>query len=551
MFAGEKVAYDSLKAADGAGALRPRIAINPWDEERRYTVVRKLYDFPLAIIVGVSEEEQLASVRHTVRTYHWQAASASILLVSVLAWLGRLSWQLQNTRTRVLNERIAHAERVEYLAYHDSLTELPNRAQLSRILSQEMKRARSSGSGFALLFLDLDRFKTINDSLGHDVGDALLREFGKRLVTSTQDHDLVARLGGDEFVVLSPEISDDSGLLPLLEDIQSGISKPFGLAGHEFRISASIGVTLFPKDGEDERTLIKNADMTMYQAKEFGRNNVQFFTKELSAQSLERLTLESSLRHALERDEFRLYYQAKLDTDSGRVIGAEALLRWHHPEMGIIAPMKFIPLAEETGMIVPIGRWVLRTACRQNIEWDACGLPKITIAVNLSARQFLDTHLLDDVREILDETGMDPRRLEVEITESMIMQDVELAADTLRKLKQLGVKVAIDDFGTGYSSLSTLKLFPLDIFKIDKSFIRDVVHNTDDRLLTEAIIALGKSLRLTVVAEGVETDEQADLLRELGCTLVQGFRINKPMPATEFENLVRDMSRSGLERSTS
>lgn len=538
--AGGEIDYESLVPDSDADDGQAAVERHDWDDVRRYTAARKLFAFPLAIVVGLSEAEQLAPASRLERTYLWRAGTASVLLLAVVALLGGLSWRLQQARTRAMEERVAHAQRVEYLAYHDNLTDLPNRAFFTRLLTQHMSEARRYDRRLALLFLDLDRFKTINDSFGHDAGDELLKEIGRRLRESVRESDIIARLGGDEFVILLPEITAARQVMPVADNILAAVGKPFTLAGQEFRITVSIGVTLFPGDGEDEQTLMKNADVAMYHAKEQGKNNFQFYSEELNADSLERLALESSLRSALERGEFRLFYQAKRNMITNSVTGMEALLRWQHPELGLIAPMQFIPLAEETGLIIPIGRWVLRTACQQNVDWQHEGFPPLSMAVNLSARQFIDESLLEDVKCALSETGMAPQLLELEITESMVMRDMPRTIQILNDLKRMGVRVAIDDFGTGYSSLSTLKQFPLDTIKIDRSFIHDVVRSAEDKGLTEAVIAVGRSLSLTVVAEGVETAEQADFLRTHSCDEFQGFYSNEPMPAEEFARLVHE-----------
>ncbi len=540
--AGEHVSYESVVPDVAPTRADAVIARNPWDDISRFTVARKLFEFPLAIVVGLSESEQLEPMRQRVSTYMGRAAIASALLTAVFGVLGWVSWQLQKTRENAVHERIVHAKRVEYLAFHDNLTGLPNRALLSRSLAEDIRVSRREGSRLAVMFLDIDRFKNINDSLGHDAGDAVLRAFGERLRTVIGRDKTVARFGGDEFVVLLPRIAGRQDILRALDKLLGELNKPFELAGHEFRVTVSIGITMFPDDGEDEHTLIRNADITMFYAKEQGKNNFQFYSDDLSSDSLEKLSLESSLRNALDRDELRLYYQAKYELSSGRVVGVEALLRWCHPDLGVITPMQFIPLAEETGLIVPIGRWVLNTACLQNVAWQWAGISPLSMAVNLSARQFLDRTLLADVKHALDSSGMSPNQLELEITESMVMQDVERAVRILDSLKSMGVKIAVDDFGTGYSSLSTLKRFPVDTFKIDRSFIRDLTSSAADRSLVEAIIALGKSLRLTVVAEGVETATQAELLRRLGCDQIQGYHTNEPVPEDEFAAILGGQS---------
>jgi diguanylate cyclase (GGDEF)-like protein len=438
-----------------------------------------------------------------------------------------------------INERKAAAERIQYLAYYDSLTGLPNRRMFSELLSRSISHARRHENHLAVLFIDLDRFKTINDTLGHEAGDSLLNEIAKRLKGSLREHDIVARLGGDEFVVLLPEVTEETHVSAVAQKILTAIGRPLVLLGQEFRITASVGITTYPKDGADEPTLMKNADVAMYQAKAEGKNNFQFYSEELNANSFERLTLESSLRRALERHEFALHFQPKIDFPTGRITGVEALLRWQHQELGMLGPTRFISIAEETELIVPIGRWVLKSACLQNVAWQREGLPELTMAVNLSARQFNDENLLHDVADILEDTGMDPALLELEITESMLMHNVEKAIKTLNGLKRIGVRLAIDDFGTGYSSLSNLKKFPINTIKVDRSFIRDIPGNPEDVGITDAIIAMGRTLSLTVVAEGVETKEQAEFLRQHACDEFQGFYFSKAVQPAEFAKLVR------------
>jgi len=438
-----------------------------------------------------------------------------------------------------VKERVRSEEQVQYLAYHDGLTSLPNRGLFSKILNHGISQAHRRKKELAVLFIDLDRFKNINDTLGHEAGDSLLQEVGKRLKQCLRDSDTVARLGGDEFVVLLEELDDPKHVSVVAHKILTTLVKPFTTLGQEFRVTASIGISTYPTDGEDEQSLMKNADIAMYRAKEEGKNNFQFYSKELNEHSFERLTMESNLRRALERDEFELHYQPKVDLRTGRITGVEALLRWHHPDLGMVAPVQFIPMAEETGLIVPIGKWVLRTACRQQKAWQDQGLPRLSVAVNLSARQFSDENLLQDITSIVKESGMDPTLLELEITESMLMNNVEKAIQTLDALNDMGIRLAIDDFGTGYSSLSTLKRFPINTIKVDRSFIRDLPGGADDKAITEAIIAMGRALSMTVIAEGVETKEQADYLRGQSCDEFQGFYFNKPMPADELAKLLQ------------
>jgi diguanylate cyclase (GGDEF)-like protein len=390
------------------------------------------------------------------------------------------------------------------------------------------------GHAFAVMFMDLDRFKNINDTLGHAAGDVLLVETAKRLNECLRESDVIARIGGDEFVVMLRKVSDQSQVSTVARKILSAVVKPLAIHGHECRITASIGISMFPTDALDGETLIKNADAAMYVAKEEGRNCFRFHFRDIRTQSIERLLLESSLRGALERGELLLHYQPKQDLGHGGVSDVEALLRWQHPDRGLLQPSHFIPLAEETGLIVPIGKWVIETACAQNVAWQRQGMPALRIAVNLSPRQFADPGLLGDIGNALDKSGMAPELLELEITESMVMHNIERATRVLKAIKSLGVILAIDDFGTGYSSMSLLKKFPIDVLKIDRSFVREITSNSEDKAIADAIIALGRVLDLTIVAEGVETAEQEAFLRVHNCDEVQGYLISKPVPADEF-----------------
>jgi diguanylate cyclase (GGDEF)-like protein len=539
---GDAIDYTSAVAGADAEETDAAVTTSRWDRVRRWTSARELYGFPLAVLVGLSVDEQMIGARAQMRTTLRWAAFGSLLVVTLAGLLGRMSWQLAQGRAREGEAKLKHAQRVEYLAYHDGLTGLPNRSMFSKALSQSISEAHRYDRRLAVAFLDLDRFKQINDTLGHEAGDQLLKEVAERLKGCVRSSDTVARLGGDEFVVLLPELEDEKYAAIVAQKILAAAAKPFSLMGQEFRVTASIGISCYPQDGLDEQTLTKNADIAMYQAKAEGKNNFQFYSEKLNANSLERLTLESSLRHALERNEFRLYYQAKRDIASGRITGMEALLRWEHPDLGIVAPMQFIPVAEETGLIVPIGKWVLKTACLQSISWKRQGLPALSIAVNMTARQFLDEQLLADVASLLTETGMDPHLLEIELNESLLIHNVEKTMRILTGLKGLGVRIAVDDFGTGYSSLAMLQRFPLDTIKIDRSLMRDVFGTPDDTGLADAIIAMGKSLSLTVVAQGVETKEQAEHLRLHACDELQGFYFKRPLPVDEFTQLLRDQA---------
>jgi diguanylate cyclase (GGDEF)-like protein/PAS domain S-box-containing protein len=437
-----------------------------------------------------------------------------------------------------ISERHAAQERIRQLAYYDPLTGLPNRTLLEDRVGQALAAAERDGKQAAILFIDLDHFKKINDSLGHFSGDQMLVQVAQRLLACLRRMDTVARLGGDEFVVLLSEVTL-AGATDVARKILASVARPYTIEGHELSVTPSLGISLFPQDGGDFETLLKHADTAMYQAKESGRNAYQFFASEMNVVALERLVLENSLRQGLERGEFVLYYQAQVDANSGRIVGAEALIRWRHPQIGMISPGKFISVAESTGLIVPIGEWVLREACRQNRAWQLAGLTPICVAVNISAPQFRGGRLEDSVREVLAATGLDPACLELELTEGTVMSDADATVGTLRRLSTLGVKLAIDDFGTGYSSLSYLKRFPIDKLKIDQSFVRDIVTDPDDWAIATAVISMGHSLRLRVIAEGVERAEQLEMLRRQGCDEVQGYYFSVPLPAGEFAVLLQ------------
>jgi diguanylate cyclase (GGDEF)-like protein/PAS domain S-box-containing protein len=440
-----------------------------------------------------------------------------------------------------ISERKTYEARIEYLADHDALTNLPNRNLLGDRITQAMAHVRRNGLLLALLFLDLDRFKDVNDSFGHAFGDALLLEVSGRIKQVVREGDTVARHGGDEFIILLTDIQQPQDVSAVALKIFSAFSTPFLISGHELFVSTSIGATLYPDDGDDLQSLLRNADTAMHRAKEEQGNAFQFYSREMSVRALERAKLESALRRALERKEFELFYQPKVDTGSGRIIGAEALIRWHHPDLGLVSPTRFIPMAEEIGLIVPIGDWVLHTACAQNKAWQDAGLPLISVSVNLSARQFSQEGLVESVAEALQNMGLDAKHLELELTESMVMNSAEQFITKLQELENLGVQLSIDDFGTGYSSLSYLKRFPLHHLKIDQSFVRDIATDADDAAITSSVIALGHSLNLKVIAEGVETEEQVAFLRSHHCDEMQGYYFSKPLPATEFASLLQQI----------
>lgn len=448
--------------------------------------------------------------------------------------------------TSIAIERHQAEERLEVMAHYDALTNLPNRALFHDRLEQALSRAERSKGLVSLMFLDLDRFKAINDSLGHDSGDKLLREVALRLRRCIRETDTVARLGGDEFTVILEQLARPEDAAFVAAKIIETLAEPVVLNGQETFASTSIGITLYPLDGERAEQLIKNADFTMYRAKEEGGNGYRFFTRELGTLTTGRLEMESGLRHALERQEFLIHYQPKLDLASGAIIGAEALLRWRHPVKGLISPAEFIPILEETGLIEPVGAWVLKTVCEQLRLWhDSPDLPRLVVAVNLSARQLQNKELSNTISGILEATGLKPRLLELEVTESMLMHDPKRAIEILAQIRNKGIlHIGVDDFGTGYSSLSYLKQFPIDTLKIDKSFVDGLPEDEDDIAISRAVIAMAHSLKLTVVAEGVEKPEQLEFLRENGCDIVQGYLVSQPVPPEAFVLLVRENARS-------
>jgi len=431
-----------------------------------------------------------------------------------------------------------HQDELARQANHDSLTGLPNRNLLRDRIDHTCARTQRYGDFAAVAFLDLDNFKVVNDSLGHSLGDHLLRAVAARLESSLRAMDTVARMGGDEFVLVLSDQKSEQSVSGELQRIVELFSQPFAVDGRDVFITASVGVALYPQDARDPESLMKSAELAMYRAKESGRNTYQLYTVEMQTRVTERLALESRLRRALERGEFSLHYQPQVDLRSNRIFGCEALIRWNQAELGMITPAKFVPLAEETGLIVPIGEWVLRTACRQCKIWQDAGLPAVTVAVNISARQFREKNLLQLVAAILAETGLAPSLLELEVTESVIMHDAQHVIADLQAFRDMGVSLSVDDFGTGYSSLSYLKRFPVDRLKIDQSFVRDLSTDADDAAIAQAIITLGHTMNLRVIAEGVETPEQLAFLRRNQCDEMQGYLLGKPMPADEFGKLL-------------
>ncbi len=435
-----------------------------------------------------------------------------------------------------ITERMEAQERYQHLAHHDALTDLPNRILLLDRMQHALAQALRSDWLVAVLFLDLDRFKTINDSLGHSIGDKLLMAVTKRLQQCLRESDSIARIGGDEFSIILENIHEIHDVTVVAKKILGTIAQPFLIEEYEVYVTVSIGITMFPFDDDDIESLLKNADTTMYRAKASGGNTFEFFTAEMSKDVAKRMAMENRLRHALEQDEFVLHYQPRVDIRSGRITGAEALLRWHDKESGLVSPVEFIPMLEETGLILEVGEWVIRTACRDFKALENFNQSPLKVAVNLSCKQFQQKNLVEIIKNILNETGFTPNRLDLEITESLLVENIEMTVKILNKLHGMGIDIAIDDFGTGYSSLSYLKRFPIDHLKIDRSFIMDIANNEADTKLVKAIIAMAHSLRMDVVAEGIETSEQLEILRNLNCEEIQGYYFSRPLPLNEFIN---------------
>jgi diguanylate cyclase (GGDEF)-like protein len=457
-----------------------------------------------------------------------------------LGWLAgqinRMTSQLGDLLTE-LNNRAN--ERITYFANYDALTNLPNRKLFKERLDEALETSLTSEKFLAVMFLDIDRFKNVNDSLGHAKGDQLLQEVAQRICAEVGEGQIVARIGGDEFGVLAPSCTGVEEVIGTARKILEIFEEPIVFEGLEFHLTTSVGIAISGQDGMEAEALLKAADTAMYSAKEQGSNHFRFYTPEMNTMIVEQLQMEKSLRHAIENEELILHYQPLVDIRSGQVAGMEALVRWYSKERGMVSPGEFIPLAERTGLIVTIGEWVLRTACRQNKKWQEMGYPKLLVAVNLSPRQFEHPHLVEMVADILDETGLEPQYLKLEITESLAMTNADSAIEKLHDLRSLGIRIAIDDFGTGYSSLGYLKKFPIDTLKIDRSFVGDIPADGDDVAIVTAIIAMAHNLKIDVVAEGVETDEQLQFLREQSCDAMQGYLFSKPVPAEQFERFLK------------
>jgi diguanylate cyclase (GGDEF)-like protein len=482
---------------------------------------------PIIMVTGLADD---TSIRQAI-----QAGAADFITkpVQIPLLCQRVKRLLEVKQTR---------ERIRHLAYHDTLTGLPNRALFNDRLQLAISAAKRDHHRLAMLFLNLDNFKTINDGLGHAVGDLLLRAVAERLSANVREGDTLSRVGSDEFALLLPKLTkgDEAvhGVRMIAEKMIDCMKLPFSLDGQEVYIGISIGISICPEDGEDGATLLKNAGSAMHWAKATGRNSFSLYAGAMNAEVTERLQLENGLRKAMERNELVIYYQPQVNVHAERTEGMEALLRWQHPELGLVAPYKFIPLAEETGLIVEIGAWVLRMACAQCKAWHERGHDRLVVAVNLSARQLVPGDLVDVVRAALEESGLPAWALDLEITESITMQGSSKAYDALHQLKALGVQISMDDFGTGYSSLSYLKRFPIDILKIDQSFVRDIMTDPSDATIVETIIAMADTLGMRVIAEGVETVEQLEFLRSHGCQIIQGYLVSRPLPAEDMDQFL-------------
>jgi diguanylate cyclase (GGDEF)-like protein len=550
-----KWGYDVVVACDGEEAWQilqeedaPRLAILDWmmpgmDGVQICAAARASQDEPYIYILLLTAKSQKQDIIQAMK-------SGADDYLSKPFDVGELEVRL-NAGRRVLElqtELLSVRETLRKQATHDPLTGLPNRLLFGDRLTRSLSIADRHQESVAVLFLDLDRFKLVNDTLGHSAGDALLKQVSARLSGTLRQADTVARMGGDEFTIILTGTCSEAQVARVAEKVLQAFSKGFQIGSRELFITPSIGISIYPMDGKDAETLVRNADTAMYRAKERGRNNYHMYTEALNTAAIERVALEADMRKALKRNEFVLHYQPRYSIKTGTTVGAEALIRWHHPNHGIIYPNQFITLAEETGLIVPLGEWVLRSACAQTKAWLDEGLSLTDVAVNVSARQFLTADLHKVVQSALADTGLEPRYLGIELTESTLMQNPDHTADVLRSLKSMGLQLYIDDFGTGYSSLSHLKSFPIDALKIDRSFVKEILTNADDAAISKAVTAMAHGMNLRVVAEGVETLEQLEALIALGCDELQGYFLGRPVPASSFGEMLREETPSSWLR---
>ncbi len=472
----------------------------------------------------------------------------SIALGALYLFLFMIVKRADNIITTQEQERRKNEDKVRYQAYHDALTGLPNRVSFGERMDEMIARAKRGKNLVGLLFLDLDRFKVVNDSLGHDAGDQLLRVVAKRIHNVARESDMVFRMGGDEFTVMLENLRHAEDAARVAQRLIDAIAESVQLGNHEMTITVSIGIAIYPTDAADVDALVKGADAAMYRAKQSGRNMYATYTADLNVHAIERFTLEAELQQALKNEEFVLYYQPKVALPGGHIVGMEALLRWNHPRLGLLAPDKFLSILEDTRLIVPVGEWVLRTACKQNKLWQDAGMMRTRISVNISASQFRDESLVVTISEILQESGLEPRFLELELTEGLLIEDTRGGIDMMNELKEIGVFLSIDDFGSGYSSLNCLNRFPIDILKIDRSFINNLMTDRKDAEITHAIASLARALKLGLIAEGVENEEQLEFLQSHGCDEAQGFLFSHPVPAEEFSQLLVEGNLAGLRK---
>ncbi|HET9579101.1 MAG TPA: EAL domain-containing protein [Usitatibacter sp.] len=523
---------------EALGKAIPQMLATEFERENVETMCRELLD------TCEGNKHTLANLTRAGRTIHCEWYNTP--LVDPSGQVVGFASLVHDITERLNTERTIH-----YMAHHDALTGLPNRRLMQDRLNQAIMAARRKQRHVAVLFLDLDRFKVVNDTLGHDTGDFILKDVARRLVACVREVDTVSREGGDEFVVILPDLERPEHARVVADKILKELSRPVEIGGHEIHVTPSIGISHYPNDATDVQQLLKHADNAMYQAKDAGRNTIRFFTNDLNFLLSKRLEIETRLRKAMENEEFFLRYQPQVDLASGRISGMEALIRWNDPQKGEVYPKDFIFVAEELGLIVPIGEWVFRTACRQLRQWEQEGLPGITISINISPRQFMSRRLVATLLSIVRETGADPRRIELEITETMIMRNVEQSIETLAQLRAVGMQVAVDDFGVGYSSLGQLKRLPASSMKIDRSFIVNIPDDSQSSSITEAIIAMAKRLKLRVIAEGVETRAQLDFLRANNCEAFQGFLFSRPVTALEATAMLRAQAAADQETAAS
>ncbi len=514
-----------------------RLKVVRGSDRRRSAVITEETDDPGSTQSDTLREEAATSRERKIHTAEMTPSASEDHLMLLQQANSNLITSAIEAQTLAAQLQTAK-DQMDHLAHHDVLTDLPNRILLQDRLGQAIELSRRQGRKLAVMFMDLDRFKHINDSLGHAIGDQLLQSVAQRLVGCVRHSDTVSRQGGDEFVLLLSYIEHSEDAAHSAQKILATITLPHRIDQHDLHISASIGISIFPDDGQDAETLIKSADTAMYSAKENGRNNYKFFEQNMNDFAVQRQSIEAGLRRALARQKFVLHYQPKINFHSGAIVGVEALIRWQHPELGLLPPAQFISIAEDCGLILPIGRWVLLEACRQIKVWQTAGLAPITVAVNTSALELHARDFLENMRTTLDDTGLAPRYLEIELTESVLMRDAESTGVLLHALTDLGVKLAVDDFGTGYSSLSYLRRFPINTLKIDQSFVNHITSNQDDAAIVSAVISMGKSLKQRVIAEGVETAEQYDFLLSQNCDEGQGFYFSKAVNAEAFAELL-------------